>query len=86
MTPILSFIVQSFIQHFHNLNEIISTHTYPLLQFCNRISGEKYALVISHLRDLIHLLACRPPWVVGCGIANFRLHIRVTFRVVLCCP
>lgn len=60
--PVLPFVVESFIQNFHNLDEII--------------------LVISHLGYLVHLGARGSPRVVGGGVANLCLDIRVTLRVV----
>jgi hypothetical protein len=42
----------------------------------------KDELVVCHLGNLIHLGARRPPGVVGGGIANLRLDVRVALCVV----
>ncbi len=63
MAPILALVVETFVQHLHDLDELL--------------------LVVCHLGDLVHLRARWTPRIVGRGIPDFGLDVRVTFSVVL---
>ena len=83
MSPILPFVVQSLIQNLHNLDEVIPRWGWDGLTRTeakwNRCEDE---LVVCHLGNLVHLGARGAPGVVGGGIANLCLDVRVTLCVV----
>ena len=83
MPPVLPFVVESFIQNFHNLDEIIPEwRRRELTRIEARQNECGDELVISHLGNLVHLGAGGSPRVVGGGVANLCLDIRVTLRIV----
>ena len=41
-------------------------------------------LIEGHLGDLVHLCTGGTPWIVGSGLSNLSLYVRVTLCVILC--
>jgi hypothetical protein len=74
VAPIFALVVESLIQHLHYLNEVVSIHALSVEEESWH-EEERNELIISHLRDLIHLCARGTPWVVGSGLANFGLYV-----------
>ena len=78
MAPILSLVIEPFVQDLHDLDKVLSVHS------VSRWSdgASEYSLVVSQLCDFMHLPARRGPWVVGRCVAHFRLYIGIALRVV----
>ena len=81
MAPIFALVVETFVQHLHDFNEIVSISSLLVQEIRSKWKGN--ALIVCHLRNLVHLSARGAPWIVGSGLANFSLDIGVTFCVIL---
>lgn len=78
MPPVLALIVESFVKHFHDLDEVVPEASQTIV---TNLQGSN-ALVIGQLCQFIHLGTARAPGVVGGCIANFSLDVRISFRIV----
>ena len=78
MPPILSLVIETFVQDLHDLDKVLSVHS--VSRWSDGVS--EYSLVVSQLCDFMHLPARRGPWVVGRCIADLGLGVRIAFGVV----
>ena len=83
MTPVLALIIQSFIQHLHDLHKVVSKFRELLATFYPTIQQKRIVLIISHLSNLVHLLTRWAPRIIRRRIPNLCLYIRVPFSVIL---
>ena len=84
MPPVLPFVVQSLIQNFHYLDEVVPGWSRKGLTRTEvKWNENEDELVVCHLGDLVHLGARGTPGIVGGGIADLCLDVRVTFCIVL---
>jgi len=83
MPPVLPFVVQSLIQNLHNLDKVVPGQSWEGLTRAEaKWNGCEDELVVCHLSDLIHLGSRWTPGIIGGGIADPCLDIRVTLCVV----
>lgn len=82
MAPILALVIETFVQHLHDLDKVVSVYL-RLAREEPAIQAKGNALIVGHLRDLVHLCAGGTPWIVGSSLANLGLHIRITLCVIL---
>ena len=73
MSPVLAFVIQTFVKHFHDLYEILSERTLLNARAVNWIGC--YALIKRQASNLIHESTCWSPRIVGRCIADFSLDI-----------
>lgn len=84
MAPILALVVEPFIDHLHDLYEIVSENRrqHPRSAVTTQPVAICTQLVIRQLCDFVHLGARWTPGIVRGGIANFSLGVGVPFCVV----
>jgi hypothetical protein len=76
MSPILSLVIQSLIEHFHDLHKVIPTWIISAPDAEKGIQTSD-VLVVGELSELVHLCARRSPRIVGCSITQFGLRYGV---------